>query len=451
MKNSVALVFIIVSYVSLPVYSSCQSDMVKVNGFAKKAQAAKKQGDSKKASLQYKRAARKLSSMKYTCSKISLKTLLSKEKYYRKLASGTAKNSSQERNIETIKNKTNSTASASKSLRRCNSKLLRAKKLITQGRTARRSKRKTHYAAARELLWWIKRKCPGSNAASSAKKLLSRIKATRSGVRSSSKKIKNSTRNTPKRKKNAGTLIGNRATSYNQRQQAPKSVKNPNNRLIRQHAKSNSCETKKLGHIYSAEKQAYSALNRTKYMLAASRFIDAIHGYENSSHKCTSDEGKLAVLERVDQLRMILDNIKKDHIHCGKRLKEVQNISQTAYDAEQSEQFKRAQEGYVKAVIAFQTMPQVCASNTHTIELNENRDKRDLLACSHYVAGIKDYNIAFSLVRKAQKNNAVKAYRKAISLFTLGLKKCSLNTSNNNVVRRLNVKSARSIKRMLGR
>ncbi len=451
MKNSVVLVLIIISYVSLPVYSDCQSDMAKVNNFAKKAQTAKNQGDAKKASLQYKRAARKLSSMKYTCSAISLKTLLNKEKYYRKLASGAVINSGQKKSVEIANNNTHLTAKDSKSIKRCQSKLLRAKKLISKGRSARRSKRRANDVAARALLLSIKRQCPNSTAARSARKLLSRIKNTRSGSGSINKKVKNNNtrnRDISKRKKNAQTLRRERAA--NQRLQSTQSSKKSNNRLMRQHAKSHSCETKKLGHIYSAEKQAYKALSNTRYMLAASRFIEAIHGYESNSHKCTSDEAKFVLLDRVDQLRGILDNIKRDYIRCGERLKEVQNISQTAYDAEQSEQFKRAQEGYVKAVKAFQTMPQVCASNTHTIELNENRDKRDLLACSHYIAGIKDYNIAFSLVRKAQKNNAVKAYRNAISLFTLGLKKCSLNASNNKTVRRLNIKSARSIKRMLG-
>ncbi len=456
MKNLVALVFIILTYISAPAFSSCKSDLKKVAVLSKKAIAARNSGDANKARFNYKRAARRLSAMKYTCSKISLAELAKKERYYRKLAASVSgasvsKAPPPKTTVETVRTKSNtskvrstksrSTVTATK---RCGAKLPRARQLISQGNKARRrSRRNAYYAAARELLLKIKTRCSGMSAATSANKLLVRIGY---GATEQTRKVE-----TRKKTNRLRRIATDNMAPPKSRRKSPRSrkVSQKNSRHIAgQHARRNSCEVKKLPHIYTAEQQAYKALSNMQYVLAADRFIEAIQGYESNSHKCPTNKSKLAVLDRIDRLTKILRKLKQEHIHCAKRLEAVRDLSRTAYNDENSGEFELAQEGYVNTVKAYETMPQVCASRAHARELNENRAKRDLLACSHYVDGIKEFNKAFSAVSKAQNKRAVSAYSKASTSFSLAIKNCSYNSANRKILRKLKLYSTHSIKRL---
>jgi len=455
----VALVFIILTYISAPAFSSCKSDLKKVAAFSKKAVAARNKGDAGKARYNYKRAARKLSAMKYTCSNISLLELAKKERHYRSLAasvsgSSVSKASPPKVAVEPIrtKSKTNRAKSTVKVVKRCGAKLPRARQLIAQGNKARRSRRNAYYAAARDILVKVKARCPRTSVAARADKLLVRVRIvlrTRSTVPTSNEppsKKKDRSRATATRKSTRS--VSSRSKRYSRAATSKKSSTRTSRHLVGQHARRNSCEVTKLTHIYTAEQQAYKALSNMQYVLAADRFIEAIHGYESNSHKCPTNKSKLAVLDRIDRLTKILRKLKQEHIHCAKRLEAVRDLSRTAYNDENSGEFELAQEGYVSTVKAYETMPQVCASRAHSRELNENRAKRDLLACSHYIEGIKEFNKGFNAISKAQNKRAVTAYRKAFASFNLATKNCSYNLTNRKILRKLKLYSTHSIKRL---
>lgn len=421
---------------------------MKVAKFTKKAEYAKKQGNSNEAKSNYKRAARKLSAMKYTCSEISLSELSRKERHYRALAAGLSRpaNVSSAAKPKVTPKKPD-----------CSSNIPRARQLVSRGSQSTGRQSSAHFAKARTILLSIQRKCPRSKAASTANNLLARI-ASESNVKAREQKLKrrkaakiaskklvkpvppqNTTASRPqKQRKNAGVRYKKKTPRKRQKR----------TRISGRYPGRKSCEINKLVHFYTAEQQAYKAVKELKYALAADRFVDAIHGYENNSHKCSTAKAKLSVLDRAERLKAVLDKLKREHIHCSRHLNEVREMSKIAYNDENAGEFELAQEAYVKAVKAYESIPQVCASVTHAKELNENRAKRDLLACSHYVDGIKQYNIAFKAVSNARNKQAANAYQKAAAAFDLALGNCKYNSVNIKVLRKLSLYSKRYTTRL---
>ena len=444
MKSRVALIFIIMSVISTPVFSSCKSDLKKVAVFTKKAEYAKQQGNSNEARGHYKRAARKLSAMKYTCSEISLDELAKKERHYRALATGLSSSS-------------NVTSAAKPKVAPqkpdCGTDIPRARQLVSRGGQAKGRQSKAHYAKARTILNSIKRKCPRSKAASTANNLLARIAAENKakGEQAQLNRKKTIKKASSKPVKSSQTRTSASRIQKPRKPRVARSKKHrrqKGSRITGRYPGRKSCEINKLVHFYTAEQQAYSALKDLKYSLAADRFVDAIHGYENNSHKCLTAKAKLSVLDRAEHLKAVLNKLKREHIHCSRHLDEVRELAKLAYNDEHAGEFELAQEGYVKAVKAYESIPQVCASLTHSTELNENRAKRDLLACSHYIDGIKQYNKAFKAVSNARNRQAANAYQKAAASFDLALGNCKYNTVNNKVLRKLTLYSKRYITRL---
>lgn len=393
------------------IFADCNSDLKKVDAMKIAAATAEKARKYSEAQKIYKRGARKVAVMKYSCTRLSLTELSKRERYFRTSAKSIG----------------------------CSTFLEKGMSYTDKAKSASRA-RKYRIAAgfnksAIEQYNLAIKSCANTLIAKQASKMLAQARGiSKTNLSASSKKVY------------LGTAKKGR-TSTARKKPGYAKVATSSIDIGKKRNRANKCFVKKLRHIIRIENDGARALKKGDIDSAANYLSIAADRYDKESAKCANVTERLGVMDRSKYLTQKVQFINQKYNRCGKGISEAQSLARQAVKEERLGDYQFAQETYTKLALIYDRIPKGCTKQSHIKDKKRFQVRAQLLACQHYISGIKQYNLAFQEMSSANREKASDYYTKAIKFFSAALNSCQYTEPNIKIVRKLKKYSMRSVSR----